>query len=93
MTLTVEFEIHPDGHCLDCKARYAGVCRAFGKFAFKRPCAECDTYRERESSKRHCRVCGTQDCNKPCDGADPNGAYVISCAEFTAPPRPEPLGC
>lgn len=46
MTLTVEFKIHPDGHCPDCEARYAGVCRAFGKFAFKRPCAECNDYRE-----------------------------------------------
>ena len=95
MTLTVEFEIHPEGICDDCGGEYAGICRPFKRVVKKsyprrkEPCAECDAYLERESRKRHCRVCGNQDCNKPCDGADSKGAYVINCSEFTAPPRPE----
>lgn len=42
MTLTVEFEIHPDGHCSDCGALSDGVCRAFGGLGVK----ECDAYRK-----------------------------------------------
>lgn len=57
MTLTVEFEIHPEGDCTDCGAISYGVCRAFGGWAVSplptgvinpQPVPECVAYRKRE---------------------------------------------